>query len=79
VSGDSVELHVRDEGAGFPQEFRARAFDRYSRADEARSNGGAGLGLSIVDLVARAHGGSVGIGDRPGGGADVWLALPPAI
>ncbi len=79
VRDKSVELHVRDEGAGFPQEFRARAFDRYSRADEARSNGGAGLGLSIVDLVARAHGGSVGIGDRPGGGADVWLALPPAV
>ncbi len=79
VSGDEVELHVRDEGAGFPKEFRARAFDRFSRADAARSNGGAGLGLSIVELVARAHGGSVGLGDAPGRGADVWIALPQAV
>jgi signal transduction histidine kinase len=79
VSGDTVELHVRDEGDGFPREFRARAFDRFSRADEARSNGGAGLGLSIVEFVARAHGGSVGLGDAPGRGADVWIALPRAV
>jgi two-component system OmpR family sensor kinase len=78
VSGDIVELHVRDEGPGFPPEFRARAFDRFSRADAARSNGGAGLGLSIVELVARAHGGSVGLGDRPGRGADVWISLSQA-
>jgi signal transduction histidine kinase len=69
-----VEIHVRDEGAGFPEAFRARAFDRFSRADEARGRGGSGLGLSIVELVARAHGGSAGVGERAGGGADVWLA-----
>jgi len=73
-----VELHVRDEGSGFPKEFRSRAFDRFSRVDAARSNGGAGLGLSIVELVARAHGGSVGLGDGPGRGADVWITLPRA-
>jgi signal transduction histidine kinase len=78
VSDHTVELHVRDEGRGFPKEFRARAFDRFSRADAARSNGGAGLGLSIVELVARAHGGSVGLGDGPARGADVWIALPQA-
>jgi signal transduction histidine kinase len=71
-----VEIHVRDEGAGFPPGFRARAFDRFSRADEARGRGGSGLGLSIVELVARAHGGSAELGDVPGGGADVWLSLP---
>ena len=73
-----VELHVRDGGAGFPDDFRARAFDRFSRADEARSRGGSGLGLSIVELVARAHGGGVGLRDRPSGGADVWISLPIA-
>jgi signal transduction histidine kinase len=71
-----VELHVRDAGSGFPDGFRSRAFDRFSRADEARSRGGSGLGLSIVDLVARAHGGSAGVGNAPSGGADVWLSLP---
>ncbi|HZT53304.1 MAG TPA: ATP-binding protein [Gaiellaceae bacterium] len=73
-----VELHVRDAGAGFPPEFQARAFDRFARADEARSRGGSGLGLSIVELVARAHGGSAGLRNRPEGGCDVWLSLPRA-
>jgi two-component system, OmpR family, sensor kinase len=73
-----VELHVRDEGDGFPEGFRELAFHRFSRADEARSRGGSGLGLSIVELVARAHGGRAGLSNRPGGGADVWLAVPRA-
>ena len=73
-----VELHVGDRGAGFPLEFRGRAFDRFSRADEARSGGGSGLGLSIVELIAAAHGGEAGLGDPPAGGADVWISLPQA-
>jgi signal transduction histidine kinase len=73
-----VELHVSDAGSGFPPEFRERAFDRFSRADEARSGGGTGLGLSIVELVATAHGGGVGLADTPSGGADVWISLPRA-
>lgn len=76
--GAFVELHVSDGGSGFPLEFRERAFDRFSRADEARSGGGSGLGLSIVELVAGAHGGAAGVGDLPAGGADVWISLPPA-
>ena len=50
-------LRVSDEGDGFPPEFLPHAFERFSRADEARPRGGAGLGLAIVDAVARAHGG----------------------
>jgi two-component system, OmpR family, sensor kinase len=73
-----VELHVSDAGPGFPLEFRNRAFDRFSRADEARSGSGSGLGLSIVELVAGAHGGGAGLGDSPSGGADVWISLPLA-
>jgi two-component system OmpR family sensor kinase len=73
--GPLVELHVRDEGPGFPAEFLPRAFDRFSRADEARSRGGTGLGLSIVELVAEAHGGEAGASSRSGGGADVWIAV----
>ncbi|HEV2592807.1 MAG TPA: ATP-binding protein [Gaiellaceae bacterium] len=68
--GGKVELHVADEGAGFPPEFAARAFDRFTRADEARSERGTGLGLSIVELIARAHGGSAHIS-----GNDVWLQV----
>jgi two-component system OmpR family sensor kinase len=79
VAGDAaVELHVLDGGPGFPDAFRGRAFERFTRADEARSPGGVGLGLAIVDVIARAHGGSAHAAGRPAGGADVWLALPAA-
>jgi heavy metal sensor kinase len=70
-----VELHVSDEGPGLPPEFLPRAFDRFSRVDEARSGGGTGLGLSIVELIARAHRGEAGAANRPGEGADLWIAV----
>ena len=73
-----VELHVTDNGPGFPDDFVERAFDRFSRADDARGRGGTGLGLSIVALIARAHGCGTGASNRPAGGADVWFAVPAA-
>jgi signal transduction histidine kinase len=74
--GGRIEVHVTDEGPGFPEEFVAFAFERFSRADRARGRGGAGLGLAIVDAIARAHGGEAHAANRAHGGADVWLALP---
>ena len=71
-----VELHVLDEGAGLPSEFIPRAFERFTRADEARAGGGAGLGLAIAEVIASAHGGSAHAAGRTGGGADVWLLIP---
>jgi two-component system OmpR family sensor kinase len=71
-----VELHVVDQGTGFPPEFLAGAFQRFTRADEARSGNGVGLGLAIVDVIARAHAGSAHAANREAGGADVWLSLP---
>ena len=71
-----VELHVLDEGTGFTPAFLPRAFERFTRADEARTGGGSGLGLAIVDAIARGHGGSAHAANRPEGGADVWLSLP---
>jgi signal transduction histidine kinase len=76
VEGAQAALHVVDDGAGFPDDFVAAAFQRFTRADQARGRGGAGLGLSIVAVIARAHGGTVGARNREGGGADVWLAVP---
>jgi two-component system, OmpR family, sensor kinase len=70
-----IELHVTDRGPGFDEVFLSRAFERFSQADEARGGFGAGLGLSIVQLIAAAHGGSVGATNRPEGGADVWLSV----
>ena len=71
-----VELHVLDEGAGFPPAFVDRAFERFTRADEARTEGGAGLGLAIAQVIAEAHGGSAHVSGSSGRGADVWLTLP---
>jgi two-component system OmpR family sensor kinase len=68
---DSVVFRVSDEGPGLPAEFLPRAFERFSRADEARSGEGAGLGLAIVAAVARAHGGHVSAA-----GSEITLALP---
>jgi signal transduction histidine kinase len=76
VDDGTVELHVTDEGRGFAPEFIPRAFDRFSRADSARTTGGSGLGLAIVELIAEAHGGKAGVANRPSGGADAWIALP---
>ncbi len=70
-----VELHVADAGPGFPPSFLERAFDRFSRGDDARGRGGAGLGLSIVGLIAEAHGGKA-VAANLADGADVWLELP---
>jgi signal transduction histidine kinase len=70
-----VELHVLDDGGGFPADFLPRAFDRFSRADQAPS-GGAGLGLTIAAAIAAAHGGSIHAANRDDRGADVWLSLP---
>jgi len=71
-----VELHVTDEGPGFPTEFLGDAFERFSRQDRARSGGGAGLGLAIVQTIAEAHAGIAHATNRDGAGADVWIALP---
>jgi signal transduction histidine kinase len=58
-AGDEVVIEVSDDGCGIPDEARSRIFERFGRADPARSRteGGVGLGLSIVDTIARAHAG----------------------
>ena len=71
----SVELHVLDNGVGFPSAFLTHAFERFSRGDPASADG-SGLGLAIVETIARPHGGEAHAANRPCGGADVWVALP---
>jgi signal transduction histidine kinase len=59
AAGDDLMIEVADEGCGLPPDAVDLIFDRFARADSARSRaeGGAGLGLAIVDAIARAHGG----------------------
>jgi signal transduction histidine kinase len=75
---NGVVLTIDDDGPGIPESERARVLHRFVRLDEARSRdeGGSGLGLSIVDEVVRAHGGSVLIEESPLGGARIQIALP---
>lgn len=77
-SNGLIELHVTDEGGGFPPELIERAFDRFARLDQVRARGGSGLGLSIVRAIAEAHGGSAQLANRNGSGADVWVSVPSA-
>ncbi|MEW9527273.1 DUF4153 domain-containing protein [Microbispora sp. NPDC049125] len=70
-SGTALEISVTDSGPGIPAAERARVFERFSRLDAGRAadSGGAGLGLAIAKEIAELHGGSVFVGDSPGGGA----------
>jgi signal transduction histidine kinase len=79
-AGDYVVVDVADDGPGVPAADRARVFDRFVRLDpdRSRSAGGTGLGLAIVREIVLAHGGTVSIGDRAGGGTLVSFQLPLA-
>ncbi|WP_242606911.1 sensor histidine kinase [Protofrankia symbiont of Coriaria ruscifolia] len=80
-SGDTVELSVADEGIGIAEKDLERVFERFYRADPARSRatggtGGTGLGLAIVKHVATNHGGSVGVWSSEGAGSTFTIRLP---
>jgi signal transduction histidine kinase len=69
-------LRVEDTGEGLPEEAPGRMFDRFWRADRARSSNGAGLGLAIARGLVEAHGGRIWAENRPQGGACVSFTLP---
>ena len=73
-----VRLAVEDTGAGIPPESLPRIFERFYQADASRSRGTgtSGLGLSIVQALAEAHGWRVGAENRAEGGARLWIELP---
>ena len=76
--GSDLVIEVSDSGPGFPPEFLPHAFERFRRPDSgrARSQGGAGLGLAIVQAIALAHGGRALARNPVEGGAVVRLELP---
>lgn len=78
ADGPDLVIEVRDTGPGFPAEFLPYAFERFARpgSGRARSDGGAGLGLAIVNAIALAHGGRAAARNLPGGGGAVALELP---
>ncbi len=78
MTAGRLRFVIEDDGPGIPADERERIFDRFHRTDPARdrASGGAGLGLAIVQAIARAHGGRVAAGEAVAGGARLVLVLP---
>jgi two-component system sensor histidine kinase SenX3 len=76
--GQMVRLTVADTGIGIPPEDLAHVFDRFYRADPARSRnaGGSGLGLAIARAIVESHGGSIRARSAPGAGSRFTVDLP---
>jgi two-component system OmpR family sensor kinase len=79
-STPGVVLEVADQGPGLPASQAERVFERFYRADQARTRrtGGAGLGLAIVAALVAAHDGTVSVDSTPGHGATFRITLPLA-
>lgn len=80
LAGDSLELVVKDQGAGIPEKDCKRLFEHFYRMDnvETRSQKGLGLGLSIVKAIVDAHHGSVDVNSVVGAGTEMRVSLPGA-
>jgi signal transduction histidine kinase len=78
--GSRAVVAVSDTGTGIPPAEQAHVFDRFYRADRARSRGtgGTGLGLAIARALVLAHHGEIGLESQQGVGTTVWFALPSA-
>ncbi len=78
TEGDEVVIAVRDTGVGIPAEDLPRIFERFYKADRARSGGGTGLGLAIARHVVQAHGGRIWAESVEGKGSTFFFTLPRA-
>jgi two-component system, OmpR family, sensor kinase len=76
ASQPAAVLEVRDHGPGLTPEQTEHVFERFYRADQARTSGGTGLGLAIVAALVAAHGGTTWVRSEPGEGATFAFALP---
>ncbi len=78
IDGDAASLEVQDNGPGIRKEERKKVFEKFYRSQDPEHADieGSGIGLTLVDHVARAHGGTVKIENAPGGGTWVAIRLP---
>jgi signal transduction histidine kinase len=73
-----IEVSVADDGPGVAASDRTRIFEPYVQADPDGRSGGLGLGLAICKRLVEAHGGTIGVRERAGGGACFYFTLPRA-
>jgi two-component system phosphate regulon sensor histidine kinase PhoR len=78
LAGDQVVISVQDTGTGIPADDLPRIFERFYKADRARSGGGTGLGLAIARHVVQAHGGRIWAESVEGKGSAFYFTLPTA-
>lgn len=76
--GDTVRIEVRDTGPGIPLARQREIFEEFKRLDDSSDDSGAGLGLAIVDRIARLLGHGIGLHSRPGHGSVFSVTLPRA-
>ena len=76
--GEEVTLAVRDQGIGLTPRAASQVFERFYQVDQrvARTQGGCGLGLSIVEGIVQAHGGDIRVASQPGVGSTFTVVLP---
>jgi signal transduction histidine kinase len=75
----SVGVEVSDTGIGIPEDQIPHVFERFYRAEEARSTEGLGLGLSITRQIAEDHGGSIEVRSKPREGSTFIIRIPRGI
>jgi len=78
IQDDDIRVCVSDTGPGIPKDEQGRIFERFYKADRARTKGGTGLGLAIARHIIEGHGGRIWLESQPGQGATFCFTVPRA-
>ena len=78
-AGETVDIAVHNDGSAIPESEQSRIVERFYRGTHARHIPGTGMGLAIVDRIARAHGGTLAVASSPTDGTTLTIALPRTV